>query len=296
VKVKGSITPVVTPFDSKEDLDEEALKKIVDYVIKGGSNSLFAAGTAGAFYLLTPEERKRVTDIVITQSDGRVPVYAGTGGITVRENLDIAKHAKTVDADAVVILTPYYVKVDDEELFQYFTAFASAVDMEVILYNNPARAGNNISPALLERIVNENSNVIAIKDSSGDLVQYGEYKMRVGKKISLVSGKDELILASLTMGGDGVVSAVSNVVPDLVSKILTLFEKGDIKKAQEIQNKLSVLKKSFGGAAYPAPILAALDLLGIKAGKPRSPVLQFKDEQKERIRQALKSIGKLQSE
>lgn len=293
MKVKGSITPVVTPFNSEEDVDEEALKKIVDYLIKGGSNGLFAAGTAGAFYLLTPEERKRVTDIVVKESGGRVPVYAGTGGITVRENLDIAKHAKTVGANAVVILTPYYVKVDDEELFKYFTSFASAVDMEVILYNNPARAGNNISPAILERIVDENSNVIAIKDSSGDLVQYGEYRMMVGKKISLVSGKDELILASLTMGGDGVVSAVSNVVPDLVSKILNLFEKGDMKKAQEIQNKLSTLKKSFGGAAYPAPILAALTLLGIKAGQPRLPVLPLKDGQREKIRQALVSIGKL---
>jgi len=294
VKVKGSITPVVTPFNSGEDLDEEALKRIVDYLIKGGSNALFAAGTAGAFYLLTPDERKRVTDIVIQQSAGRVPVFAGTGGITVRENLDIAKHAKDVGANAVVILTPYYVKVDDEELFQYFTAFASAVDMEVILYNNPARAGNNVSPALLERTVDENGNIIAIKDSSGDLVQFGEYKMRVGKKISLVSGKDELMLASLTMGGDGVVSAVSNVVPDLVSKILALFEKGDIKRAQEIQNRLSILKKSFNGAAYPAPILAALTLLGIDAGKPRLPVLPLKKEHTEKIRQALTSIGKLQ--
>ncbi len=294
MKVKGSITPIVTPFDPKEDLDEEALKNIVDYLIKGGVNGLFAAGTAGAFYLLTPEERKRVISIVVERSGGRVPVYAGTGGITVRENLDIAKHAKGVGANATVILTPYYVKVDDEELFQYFTAFASAVDMEVILYNNPARAGNNISPALLERIVNENSNVIAIKDSSGDLVQYGEYIMKVGKKISMVSGKDELMLASLTMGGNGVVSAVSNVVPELVSKIFMFFEKGDLKKAQEIQSRLSVLKRSFGGAAYPAPILAALDLIGIRAGKPRLPVLPLGDEQKEKIRQSLKTIGKLQ--
>lgn len=294
MKVKGSITPIVTPFDSKEDLNEEALKNIVDYLIKGGVNGLFAAGTAGAFYLLTPEERKRVISIVVERSGGRVPVYAGTGGITVRENLDIAKHAKDVGANAAVILTPYYVKVDDEELFQYFTAFASAVDMEVILYNNPARAGNNVSPALLERIVNENSNVIAIKDSSGDLVQYGEYIMKLGKRISMVSGKDELMLASLTMGGNGVVSAVSNVVPELVSKIFMFFEKGDLKKAQEIQNRLSILKRSFGGTAYPAPILAALDLIGITAGKPRLPVLPLRDEQKEKLRQALKTIGKLQ--
>jgi 4-hydroxy-tetrahydrodipicolinate synthase len=293
MKVEGCITPVVTPFDSEEEVDEDALRKIVDYLVEGGAHGLFAAGTAGAFYLMTPEERKRVTSIVIEKSNGRVPVYAGTGGITVRENLDIAKHARDVGADAAVILTPYYVKVEDEELFQYFTTFANAVDMEVILYNNPARAGNNISPALLERIVNENSNVIAIKDSSGDLVQYAEYAMRIGKKISLVSGKDELMLASLTMGGNGVVSAVSNVVPELVSQIFASFQKGDIKKAQQIQSKCSRLKKSFGGAAYPAPILAALDLLGMKAGRPRSPVLPLKNEQKENIRQALKSIGKL---
>jgi 4-hydroxy-tetrahydrodipicolinate synthase len=242
---------------------------------------------------MSPEERKRVIGIVVQKSNGRIPVYAGTGGITVRENLDVGNHAKDVGADAVVILTPYYVKVEDEELFQYFTTFANAVDMEVILYNNPARAGNNISPALLERIVKENSNVIAIKDSSGDLAQYGEYAMRVGKKISLVSGKDELMLASLTMGGNGVVSAVSNVVPELVSQVIASFRRGDIKKAQEIQGKCSILKKSFGGAAYPAPILAALDLLGIRSGNPRLPVLPLKGDQKEKIRQALKMIGKL---
>jgi 4-hydroxy-tetrahydrodipicolinate synthase len=293
MKVEGCITPVVTPFDSEEEVDEEALKEIVEYLVDGGANGLFAAGTAGAFYLMTPEERKRVASIVVEKSNGRVPVYAGTGGITVRENLDIAKHAKDVGADAAVILTPYYVKVEDEELFQYFTTFANAVDMEVILYNNPARAGNNISPALLERIVNENSNVIAIKDSSGDLVQYGEYAMKIGEKISLVSGKDELMLASLTMGGNGVVSAVSNVVPELVSQIFVSFQKGDIQKAQQIQSRCSTLKKSFGGAAYPAPILAALDLLGMRAGRPRSPVLPLKNERREDIRQALKIIGKL---
>jgi 4-hydroxy-tetrahydrodipicolinate synthase len=293
VKVEGCITPVVTPFDPQEEVDEAALKRIIDYLVDGGANGLFAAGTAGAFYLMTPEERKRVIGIVVEKSNSRIPVYAGTGGITVRENLDIARHAKEVGADAVVILTPYYVKVEDEELFQYFTSFANAIDMQVILYNNPARAGNNISPALLERIVKENSNVVAIKDSSGDLAQYGEYAMRVGKKISLVSGKDELMLASLTMGGNGVVSAVSNVVPELVSQIIASFVRGDIKKAQEIQNKCSTLKKSFGGAAYPAPILAALDLLGITAGNPRLPVMPVKNEQKEKIRQALKIIGKL---
>jgi 4-hydroxy-tetrahydrodipicolinate synthase len=293
MKVEGCITPVVTPFDSNEDVDEEALKGIVDYLVKGGANGLFAAGTAGAFYLMTPEERKRVIDVVVQKSNGRIPVYAGTGGITVRENLDIANHAKDVGANAVVILTPYYVKVEDEELFQYFTAFANKIDMQVILYNNPPRSGNNISPALLERIVKENSNVIAIKDSSGDLAQYGEYVAKVGRKISLVSGKDELMLASLTMGGNGVVSATSNVVPELVSQIFTLFNKGDIKKAQEIQSRCSMLKKSFGGAAYPAPILAALDLVGIRSGKPRLPVLPIGNEQKEKIRQALKTIGKL---
>ncbi|WXG47081.1 MAG: 4-hydroxy-tetrahydrodipicolinate synthase [Candidatus Atabeyarchaeum deiterrae] len=294
VKVKGSITPVVTPFDAEEEVDEEALRGIVDYLIEGKVDALFAAGTAGGFYLMTPDERKRVVDLIVRQSRGRVPVYAGTGGITVRENVDLAKHARDIGADAAVVLTPYYVKVEDEELFRYFTAIAEAVDMDVILYNNPARAGNNVSPSLLERIVKENSNVIAIKDSSGDLVQYGEYIMKVGKKISLVSGKDELMLASLAMGGDGVVSAVSNVVPELVFDLFDSFAKGNIERAREIQSRISILKKSFGGAAYPAPILAALDLVGVISGKPRLPVMTLKEDQKEKIREALRTIGKLE--
>nr|MDO8134811.1 4-hydroxy-tetrahydrodipicolinate synthase [Candidatus Njordarchaeum guaymaensis] len=295
LKVKGCICPVVTPFASDGGIDEKTLRSILDYLMDGGVHAIFAAGTVGAFYLMSPDERKRVAEIVIDHLNGRVPVYVGTGGITVRENVELAKHAKDIGADAAVVLTPYYVKVNDEELHKYFTAIAGAVDMPIILYNNPGRAGVNISPSLLEKVVSETTNVVAIKDSGGDLTQFEEYLMQIGNKISVVMGKDELMLAALTVGGSGVVSAVSNVAPELVTGLYNSFVKGDVKKALDIQYKLIIIKKAIAGGTYPAPILEALNFIGIKTGKPRPPVLPLNDEQKERIRKALKAIGKLPS-
>jgi len=293
LKVKGCICPIVTPFASDGSIDAKAFRTIIDYVVERGIHGIFTAGTVGAFYLLTPEERKKVGEIAIDHLNGRVPVFMGTGGITVRENIDLARHAKDVGADAAVILTPYYVKVSDEELFQYFIAIASAVDMPIILYNNPGRAGVNISPSVLERVISGTTNVVAIKDSGGDMSQFEEYVIQVGNKISMIMGKDELMLAALTVGGNGVVSAISNMAPELVTDLYNSFMKGDMKKALETQYKLIVLKKAIAGSTYPAPILEALNLLGIKTSKPRLPVLPLNNEQKEKIRKALKAVGKL---
>jgi 4-hydroxy-tetrahydrodipicolinate synthase len=294
-KVRGCICPVVTPFTPDGSIDEKTFRKVIDYVVERGIHGVFTAGTVGAFYLLTPEERKKVGEIAIDHLKGRVPVFMGTGGITVRENVELARHAKDIGADAAVVLTPYYVKVSDEELFQYFTSIANSVDMPIILYNNPGRAGVNILPSMLERVVSESSNVVAIKDSGGDLSQFEEYVMQVGNKISVIMGKDELMLAALTVGGNGIVSAISNMAPEIVTELYNQFMKGDTKKALETQHKLIILKKAIAGSAYPAPILEALNLLGIKTSKPRLPVLPLNSEQKEKIRKALKAVGKLPS-
>ncbi len=293
ITVEGNIPAIVTPFDKNEEIDEAALREIVDYLIEGGVHAIFASGTVGAFYLMSPEERKRVGEIVIDQVNGRVPVYLCTGGIYARETIKVAKYAIDIGADAAVVLTPYYIKVSERELFENFKTIAESVDLPIILYNNPPRAGINITPDLLERLVLETDNIVAIKDSSGDLAQFEEYIRRVGNKISIIMGKDELMYPSLAVGGKGMVSAVGNVVPELVTQLYEEFKKGNFDKAKELQYKIIVLKRAFLAATYPAPIMAALNLIGKPGGYPRKPVLPVTKEQEEKIREALKFLGKI---
>jgi 4-hydroxy-tetrahydrodipicolinate synthase len=293
IEVKGNIPALVTPFNRKEEIDEDALREMVEYLIEGKAHAIFASGTVGAFYLMYPEERKKVGEIVVDQVNGRVPVYLGTGGIFTKETMQMAKYAIDIGADAAVVLTPYYIKISDRELFDHFKTIADSVEIPIILYNNPSRTGLNITPELLERLVSETDNIVAIKDSSANFVQFEDYVRRVGDRISLIMGADELIFASLAVGGKGVVNAVGSIVPNMVTELYEEFQKGNIKRAKELQHKLYTLKRALLVATYPASIMAALHLIGKPGGYPRKPVLPVTKEQEAVIKDALIAIGKL---
>ena len=293
IEVKGNIPALVTPFNRKEEIDEDALRELVEYLIEGKAHAIFASGTVGAFYLMYPEERKRVGEIVVDQVNGRVPVYLGTGGIFAKETMQVTKYAIDIGADAAVVLTPYYIKVSDRELFDHFKTIAESVEIPVILYNNPLRAGLNISPEVLERLVSETDNIVAIKDSSANLVQFEDYVRRVGDRISLIVGVDELIFASLAVGGKGAVNAVGNIVPNVVTELYEEFQEGNIERARCLQHKLFILKRALLVATYPGPVMAALHLIGKPGGYPRKPVLPVTKEQEAVIKDALIAIGKL---
>ncbi len=295
LKVHGNIPAMVTPFKKNEEIDEEALREIVNYLIDGKVHAIFASGTVGAFYLMNADERIRVGEIVVDEVNGRVPVYIGAGGITARENIKIAKAAKDYGADAIVVLTPYYIKVSDEELYDYFETIATSIDIPVIMYNNPPRAHINISPKVLGKLLDEVSNIVAMKDSSGDLSLFEDY-IRVAKnRISLIMGKDELIYASLLVGGKGTVNVVGNIIPEIVTELYEKVLNGKINEALEIQRKIFILKEALLEGTYPAPIMAALNMIGLNGGYPRKPVLPIKKEAEEKLRKALISIGKIKS-
>ncbi|MFX0195200.1 MAG: 4-hydroxy-tetrahydrodipicolinate synthase [Candidatus Hodarchaeota archaeon] len=291
--VKGNIPALVTPFNRREEIDENALRELVEYLIEGKAHAIFTSGTVGSFYLMYPEERKKVGEIVVDQVNGRVPVYLGTGGIFAKETMQVIKYSIDIGADAAVVLTPYYIKVSDRELFDHFKTMVESVEIPIILYNNPPRAGINITPELLESLVSETDNIVAIKDSSANLVQFEEYIQRVGDRISIIMGVDELIFASLMVGGKGAVNAVGNIVPKIVTELHEEFKKGNIERARELQHDLLLLKRALLIATYPGPIMAALHLIGKPGGYPRKPVLAVTKEQEAVIKDALVAIGKL---
>lgn len=295
LEVHGNIPAMVTPFKKNEEIDEEALRELVNYLINGKVHAIFASGTVGTFYLMNANERIHVGEIVVDEVNGRVPVYIGAGGITVRENIKVAKAAKDIGADAVVVLTPYYIKVSDEELYDYFKTIAASIDIPVIIYNNPPRAHINISPKILGRLLDEVSNIVAMKDSSGDLALFEDYIEVAKNRISLITGKDELIYASLLVGGKGMVNAVGNIIPEIVTELYEKVLAGKIKEALELQHKIFILKEAFLEGTYPAPIMAALNMIGLNGGYPRKPVLPIKKEAEEKLRKTLISIGKIRT-
>src|SRR5512136_544676 len=196
---KGIIPAMVTPFTSDGKVNVGALRKLTNYLIDGGVHGLFPVGSQGEFYALTFDEKKKAIETVVEETRGRVPVYAGTGAITTREAIALTKMAEGAGVSAVSVLTPFFIRPNEEELFEHYSAIAKATRLPVLLYNNPQRTGVNISAEFVAR-ASRVENVVGIKDSSGDLTLTSEYIRRTGEKFSVLAGRDTLIYGTLCYG------------------------------------------------------------------------------------------------
>ncbi len=174
-EIKGIVVPVVTPFNEDESLDESALRQVVNYLLDNGVHGLFPSGSQGELFSLTTEEKKQVMDIVIDENDGRAFVMPSTGAITTRESIELTRYAEAAGADAVSVITPYFIQPSDEELREHFLRIAESVDIPVLAYNNPGRTGVPISAEVMAAVANEAENFVGIKDSSGDLTNTMQY-------------------------------------------------------------------------------------------------------------------------
>ena len=291
MEIKGIIPAIVTPLDAGEDLDEEALRRLVRYLIEGGVHGLFPVGSQGEFYAFAPPEKQRIWEVVVEEADGRVPVYAGTGAITTREVIALDGLAEQAGVDAISVITPFFVSPTDEELYLHYGSIAEATTLPVLLYNNPGRTGGlNLSAGLVARLA-EHPNIAGIKDSSGDLSLTMEYIRRTGDDFAVLLGRDTLIYAGLLHGARGSISATANVVPALVVEIYQAFIEGDLARALGAQNRLAPLRQAFSLGTFPVVVKEALDLIGISAGPARSPVGPISPENREKLIQVLQSLG-----
>ena len=289
----GVVPPLITPIDEKENLDEQALRNLIEYVIAGGVHGVFVLGSTGEFYGLEFEEKKHAVEVTVDQVKGRVPVYAGASAITTRDGIRLAKMAKRAGADALTVLTPMFISPTEDELFKHFRAIADAEDIPVLLYNNPDRTGVNISAALIERLA-EVPNIVGAKDSSGDMTQTSEYIRRTqGKGFKVMAGRDTLILATLVYGGTGCVAATANVVPQLVVDIYDRFMKDDIAGALAAQYRLAPLRIAFNLGTFPVVTKDALNMLGVNVGHPIRPVQHVSEAARKKLHAVLVEIGAL---
>lgn len=294
MEIKGIIPAMVTPFDVEEELDEGALRQLVNHLIEGGVHGLFPVGSQGEFYALTLEEKQQVLEIVVEEAAGRVPVYAGTGAITTREVIALNKLAEQAGIDAVSVITPCFISPTQEELYQHYVAIADATSLPVLLYNNPGRTGGlNLSAKLVARLA-EHPNIVGIKDSSGDFTLTAEYIRRTDDDFAVLLGRDTLIYAGLLHGAKGAIAASANVVPALVVEIYQAFVEGGLTRALEAQGRLAPLRLAFGLGTFPIVVKEALNLIGISAGPARSPVGPISPESREELKQTLQELGVLE--
>jgi len=281
---------MVTPVTSAGKINVDALRKLTNYLIKGGVHGLFPIGSQGEFYALTFEEKKRVIEVVVEEARGRIPVYAGTGAVTTREAIALTKMAEKAGVTAVSVLTPYFIRPNEEELFEHYSAIAKATRLPVLLYNNPQRTGINISAGFVARASKIN-NIVGIKDSSGDLTLTSEYIRRTGGKLSVLAGRDTLIYGTLCYGGKGAIAATANVAPGMVVEIYEAFQAGDWKRSLEAQFLLAPLRLAFDLGTFPVVIKEALNLLGIDAGVGIPPVGGMPPKAKGELKEILKKMG-----
>jgi len=284
---EGIIPAVITPLDQEGKFNEKAMRKLIDYLIEGGSHGLFVVGAAGEFYGLTPEEKRRIFQVTMDQVRGRVPVYAGTAGITTRETVTLTGIAEGCGVDAVSILTPMFVSPSQDQLVEHYTAIAKSTSLPVIMYNNPPKTNVALAPATVARLA-EVPNIVGIKDSSGDLTVTGEYiRLTRGGKFSVLMGRDTLIFGALCYGATGSIASCANVAPRICADIYNRYKAGDMAGALEAQYNLAPLRIAFNLGAFPAVIKEGLEMLDIEAGPCMNPVGPLTKDERAKLRQVL---------
>lgn len=285
---QGSIVAIVTPF-KKGKVDEKALCELIEWHISKGTNAIVPCGTTGESATLDYKEHYRVIDITVKTVNKRIPVIAGTGANSTDETIEITKHAKKSGADAVLLVAPYYNKPTQEGLYRHYKTVAEKVDIPVVLYNVPGRTAVNILPSTVARLA-EIKNIVAIKEASGDMKQVSEIIRLCGDKITVISGDDFTTLPLLALGGKGVISVTANIVPDDVSRMCSLWLKGQYDKARALHYKLEPLNAAMFIETNPIPVKTALAMMGKIQEEFRLPLCEMSTANKEKLRKVLEDM------
>jgi 4-hydroxy-tetrahydrodipicolinate synthase len=291
---QGTGTAMITPFKSDGSVDEKALRRFVDFQINGGVDMLLPCGTTGEGATLDDNETDRVVQIVIEQSNRRVPVIMGAGSNSTNKAVQMTKRAKMLGADGVLSVGPYYNKPTQEGFYEHFKAVAEADDIPVMVYNVPGRTASNIETKTMLRLA-EIRNIVAVKEASGNLGQIMDIIRDAPKDFRVLSGDDALTLAIIALGGHGIVSVVSNETPDLMSSIVNAALEGNFTKAREIHYKLLPLMNLNFVESNPIPVKAALAMMGLIEENYRLPLVKITPGGREKVAKAVEELGLVQA-
>lgn len=286
---KGSITAIVTPFRDGA-VDEAAFRGLIEFQVANGTNGIVPCGTTGESATLSHEEHNRVIELAIEGAAGRVPVIAGTGSNSTAETIALTKYAEKAGASGALLITPYYNKPTQRGLYEHYRTVASEVSIPVVLYNVPGRTGVNMLPETVARL-SEIENIVGIKEATGSLQQVAEVIEYSREGFVVLSGDDFTTLPLLSIGGHGVISVTSNVVPAMVSDMIRAFEAGNLEEARRLHYRLGPLNRALFAETNPIPVKTALSMMGMTGPEMRLPLVAMADENRERLAAAMRELG-----
>ena len=288
-EIKGIIVPILTPMHEDETVNYEELVNQIERLIAAGVHGIFVFGTNGEGYILDEEEKAEIIRVAVKTVNGRVPVYAGTGCVSTRDTIRMSRKAKELGADVLSIITPSFAAASQEELIQHYETVANAVDMPILLYNIPARTGNALAPATVQKL-SQVANIVGAKDSSGDIENLKAYirlTRELDKDVAILAGNDGAILTCLKEGGAGGIAGRANIWPATVAKIYDCFKAGDLEGAQAAQDAIAILQQTFKYGNPNTIIKTAVALQGHNVGKCRAPFNYVPEEGLEAIKKVL---------
>ncbi|MCI0336521.1 MAG: 4-hydroxy-tetrahydrodipicolinate synthase [Acidobacteria bacterium] len=290
--LRGCGTALITPFKRDESIDEAALRRLIEFQIDGGIDFLVACGTTGESATMTEDEQERVIEITIETAAGRTPVVTGAGGYNTREVIEKIHRYTKLGADAILSVTPYYNKPTQEGLFQHYRAIAEASSLPVILYNVPGRTGCNLEPATVARLAHWKP-IIGIKEASGNISQIGEIASLVDESFKIFAGDDSVVLPVAALGGAGVISVASNLLPKMVSDLCHACIEGRFDEARQMNRQLTPVFKVMFIESNPIPVKASLAMIGMVEEVYRLPLVPMSAANRERLEQVLTESGAL---
>ena len=290
---KGIIPPVITPLTKDGKFNEPMMRKVVNHLIDKGVHGLFPLGTTGEFYAFDHGEYRYILDVVVDETKGRVPVYAGATHITTRETVAQAKIAAEAGVDAISVLTTMFVSQTQEEVYQFYKTVAENTELPIIIYNNKPKTNVTVAPATAARLA-EIDNIVGIKDSTGDFTNTCEYRrLTKGMNFHVLMGRDTLIFAALCCGAAGAIASCANVAPRLTADIYDKFQAGDMQGALEAQFKLAPLRLACNMGTFPEVIKEGMMMEGLDVGKCLEPIQELLPEEKEKLRKVLQEMDLL---
>lgn len=287
IEIKGIIPPIITPMNEDETINEQELRNQVNRLIGAGVHGIFPFGTNGEGYILNEQEKEKVLSIVIEETGGRVPVYAGCGCIGTKDTIRMSRKAKALGADILSIITPSFAAASQSELYEHYRTVAQAVDIPIVLYNIPARTGNALAPATVAKLA-DIDNIVGAKDSSGNFDNMLQYIERTrNKAFTVLSGNDSLILWNLLAGGGGGIAGCANVYPENMVAIYEKFAAGDLEGARKAQDAIRSFRNCFKYGNPNTIVKTAVAMLGYPVGKCRAPFNQISQEGLDAIHKVL---------
>lgn len=288
---KGAGVAIVTPMHEDGSVNYEKLAELLEEQIAGGTDAIIICGTTGESSTLSHEEHIEVIRYAVEKVAKRLPVIAGTGSNCTETAIYLSQEAEKAGADALLLVTPYYNKATQNGLKKHYTMIAQSVSLPIILYNVPSRTGCNLMPETIADLVKNVDNIVGVKEATGNISQITKMMSLVGDQVELYSGNDDQIVPILALGGNGVISVLSNVAPKQTHDIVAAWMEGDTRRSCRLQLEAIELINALFCEVNPIPVKKALNLMGKEVGPLRAPLFEMEEENAARLEKAMKAYG-----